>query len=337
MKGVHNFLPSDYPRFWAYRGIHAELLRPLSLVYRGLGWLRTCWITPAQVAIPVVCIGNLSIGGVGKTPTVMALAKALRGRGIAVQILAHSYGGSLKQVTRVDPARHLAAEVGDEALLLAQVTATWIGRDRVAAAYAAQQTGAELLLLDDGWQNPSLHKDAVVVVINAEDPFGNGYLLPAGPLRQPQSALCTASAVIAIGAEVHPDLSALPVIHARRLGIWGHGVEHLHTGGEVFAFCALGRSGQFGQTVQQLCAESGLVYRGLKGYGDHHPWDQVTFDEITAAAGSAQLVTSAKDWQRLPPQWQQSVSVITLKLEWSAPQNFATLVKKIGNLTTLSR
>ena len=327
---LKSLLPSDYPKFWLKRGIAARLLQPLGNLYAGLGILREMSTQQVAVDIPVVCVGNLSIGGVGKTPIVSALATALQSQGVAVHILAHGYGGKMTQATRVNPKHHCAGDVGDEALLHAQTAPTWIGRDRAIAARLAVEAGADMIILDDGWQNPRLKKDMVIAVVNADDPFGNGLLLPAGPLRLKPAALWSADAVVAVGEILHSVLEPFHPVHGRRVSSWR---KPFAADGAVFAFCGLGRSGQFMKSVEKLCAESGVELSGIKTYPDHYPWNRETLAEITEAAGSARLVTSAKDWQRLPEDWQQKVGIIDLNIAWAIPDKFTELCQKIGNLT----
>ena len=332
MKNLKSLWPSDYPDFWLERGVTARLLRPLAAVYAGLGSLRQRFVAPVAVAIPVVCIGNLSVGGVGKTPTVAALVAVLQAQGIQVHILAHGYGGAIKDPVLVDPEHHSAHDVGDEALLHAQIAPTWVGRNRACAADMAHRAGAELVLLDDGWQNPRLHKDMVIAVVHADDPFGNGFLLPAGPLRQKPEMLRSADTVIAIGDRLHPDLESFRPLHGRRLSTWRTPIAR---GESVFAFCGLGRSRQFEENVRRLCTDTGVHFCGIRSYPDHYPWDQETLSEIAEASGSGRLVTSAKDWQRLPEDWQKHVGIIDLKIVWSFPEQFSQLCQKICNLSKL--
>ena len=324
-----SFWPHDYPTFWRKRGVIARLLQPLSGVYGFLGFVRQSVISPIAVDIPVVCIGNLSVGGVGKTPVVAALVAELQKQGIAVHILAHGYGGAIREATRVCPQQHHARDVGDEALLHAEVAPTWTGRDRVLAARLAHQAGAELLLLDDGWQNPKLQKDRVVAVVNADDPFGNGLLLPAGSLRQKPDTLHDADVVIAIGERVHPVLEPFDLIHGRRQSIWR---TPFQPGDSVFAFCGLGRSQQFTENIQRLCIETGVHFCGIKTYPDHYPWDEKTLNNISQTAESAHLVTSAKDWCRLPEDWQRRVRIVDLNIVWTDSVQFVQFCQKIGNL-----
>ena len=189
------------PKFWyRSRSWQAILLSPLGVLYAWATARRQKNARPTQIDIPVICIGNLNVGGTGKTPTTIAIAQMLTSRGIAVHIVSRGYGGSLQAVTQVDPRSHTADETGDEPLLMAAFAPTWVANERVAAAHAAQNAGADVILLDDGFQDPSLTKDLTIIVVDAARGFGNGCCLPAGPLREPvHVGLKRANAVISIG------------------------------------------------------------------------------------------------------------------------------------------
>ncbi len=173
---------------------------------------------PVRVDIPVVCVGNLTVGGVGKTPVVEAIRGVLTAQGVRAATLSRGYGGGAKGVVRVQPGIHTSADVGDEPLMLAASGESWIGRDRVAAAHEMQADGVQVIVMDDGHQNPSLYKDLSLVVIDAAAPFGNGYLLPKGPLREPvRDGLARAGGVVLMGAGDVPDAvqqASVPVLRA---------------------------------------------------------------------------------------------------------------------------
>ena len=175
------------PAFWAAErgGLAAAALTPFSWLYRFGARSREALVQPAGAGLPVICVGNFTVGGAGKTPTVLALVALLAEEGIRPHILTRGYGGRERGPLRVDPARHDARAVGDEALLLARAAPTWLSRDRAAGADAAQSAGAEMLLMDDGMQSPGLAKDLCLAVVDGGAGIGNGCVLPAGPLREP--------------------------------------------------------------------------------------------------------------------------------------------------------
>ncbi len=172
------------PEFWQSDGALARLLAPLGAAYGLAGRLRRARARPAACGVPVVCIGNLVAGGAGKTPVALAVAGRLQDQGRAVQLLTRGYGGRARGPLRVEPGRQGAAEVGDEALLLAARAPTWVARDRAAGAAAAVAAGAEVLVMDDGFQNPALAKDLSLLVVDGASGFGNGRVMPAGPARR---------------------------------------------------------------------------------------------------------------------------------------------------------
>src|SRR5437870_1196250 len=167
------------PDFWGRPpGFVADLLLPIGAAWDAAGRLRRALARPCHIAVPVVCVGNFVAGGSGKTPVVLALAGYLAERGIAVHVVSRGYGGRLAGPVQIDPARHDALGVGDEALLLARRAPCWVARDRAAGARAALAAGAQMILLDDGYQNPALAKTLSLIVVDAGYRFGNGRVIP---------------------------------------------------------------------------------------------------------------------------------------------------------------
>ena len=320
------------PSHW-YRppGFRAALLAPLGALY-ALGTARKiAQGERLRPGVPVICVGNLTAGGAGKTPTVMALVERL---GPGCHILSRGYGGKLAGPVRVDPARHSAEDVGDEPLLLAGFAPVWVSRDRADGAKAAVAGGAERLVLDDGFQNASLAYDLSIVVVDAARGFGNGRVIPAGPLREPVArGLARADLLISIGA---------PEAQARFAKAWAGQVnlpqltaalEPLPTGislvdQPVLAFAGIGDPERFFETLRGLGAR---LQRAI-ALGDHQPLTRSLMTRITQEAGStgALIVTTEKDACRLPADFRQKVLTIPVRLRFDDPGPLDAALARIG-------
>ena len=286
------------PSFWwsKRRSWQSWLLAPLAAIYRA-GVARRLRQPATSVGVPVICVGNLTVGGNGKTPTVIALAERLSAAGRAVHVVSRGYGGTTLGPHRVDPARDIAAATGDEPLLIAQFVPVWVAKDRLAGCQAAAKAGAEVILLDDGFQDPKVAKTASIVVVDAGLGFGNGCLIPAGPLREPvRSGLARADLVLVIG-EGSVDLATdTPVVRAR-LDPLDTGMDW--TGHRVLAFAGIGRPEKFFATLRSLGAD--LVE--TVELADHEPISKTMIQRLSrrAAEIGAQLVTTEKDIARIDP------------------------------------
>lgn len=281
------------PAFWARDGGLARLLSPLEPLTRALTARRVArggW----RAEVPVICCGNVTVGGAGKTTLALDLAARLTAMGVAVHVLLRGYGGAAKGVRRVGPGDD-AALVGDEALLLAQVAPTWTGADRAASARAAIAAGARVLLMDDGLQNPTLEKDLSLLVIDGAVGFGNGRLLPAGPLREPVAAAAARSeAAVLIGADATGALARLPP----GLAVWRAELVQdasiaALAGQRVLAFAGIGRPGKFFEPL----AAAGAVVVERVAFPDHHPYSVAEQRALLekAEALDAVPVTTPKD------------------------------------------
>jgi tetraacyldisaccharide 4'-kinase len=303
------------PEFWARDGVPARLLAPLSPLVAHITARRLA--RPGfHAAVPVVCVGNVTVGGAGKTTVALDLGTRLIARGAAPHFLLRGYGGRVRGVQRVDPA-HTAAQVGDEALLLADIAPTWVGADRAAAARAAIAAGAGMLVMDDGLQNPDLHKDVSLLVIDGNTGFGNGRVLPAGPLREPVAAgarRCQAAVLIGEDragalAQLPPNL---PVLRARLApGPEAGGFA----GRRVLAFAGIARPEKFFATLR----ETGADVVATRAFADHHAFAQRDLERLLAEARhlGAIAVTTAKDAVRVPPGFRGAVAVLSVALAWA--------------------
>ncbi len=305
------------PSFWEGPSLLSDLLRPLGGLYAAAGWLRQRAGRPRRAGAPVICVGNLVAGGAGKTPTVLALLARLQAQGRRPAALLRGYGGRQAGPLAVDPERHDAAEVGDEALLLAARAPTWVARDRLAGARAAAAAGAELLVTDDGFQNPRLAKDLSLLVIDGASGLGNGRVIPAGPLREPLArGLARADALVIVGPDRHGlarRAGGKPVLGA---ALRPRGPAALR-GRRLLAFAGIGRPAKFFATLEDLGAE--LV--ATAGFADHHPYTAAELDRLAAqaAAAGATLITTEKDALRLPAAHRAAVETLAVELVFAQP------------------
>lgn len=304
------------PGFWAEDGLLARLLTPLALLYQAATAARRGFASPRDVGIPVICVGNLVAGGAGKTPVALSLGARLSAAGRAVAFLTRGHGGSLVGPVRVRPDAHRPSEVGDEALLLAEAGPTWVARDRVAGALAARDAGAEVVIMDDGFQNPSLRKTLALVVIDGGFGFGNRRVHPAGPLREPvYSGLGRADAVVLIGADPQGLEATLPPnLGVLRADIVAERGARLRPGDRVFGFAGIGRPEKFRETLESL----DLAVIGFEAFADHHAFAPAELDALLAKAARANAtpVTTAKDHVRLPQSVQDKVERVNISLAW---------------------
>lgn len=309
-------MPLRAPAFWEGRGdwILARLLSPLGAVTAAATASRVAragWRAP----IPVICCGNVTLGGSGKTTLALELGRQLRARGLASHFVLRGYGGKFRGTKRVVTGDN-AALVGDEALLLAAVGPTWIGADRAASARAAVSNGADVLVLDDGLQNPTLAKDLSFLVVDGGFGFGNGRVMPAGPLREPvATGAARCSAVVLIGRDRFNAAAELP--HSLRLLrarlVPGPEVAAV-VGRRVLAFAGIARPEKFFATLQEAGAE--LVER--LSFPDHHPLARSEFCRIVSRGWQldALPVTTPKDAVRLTPAQRAAVHVVGVRLAW---------------------
>ncbi|MCX7684268.1 MAG: tetraacyldisaccharide 4'-kinase [Acetobacteraceae bacterium] len=318
------------PEFWSGGGgIAPLLLSPFAAVYAAATARRVArpgWRAP----VPVICCGNATAGGAGKTTVALDIGQRLMNRGIGVHFLIRGYGGRLRGPLRVDPDRHDSTAVGDEALLLAARAPTWIGADRAAAARRAIEAGAQALVLDDGLQNPTLAKDLSLLVVDGGYGFGNGRVIPAGPLREPVAAAAArCQAAVLIGEDEAGVLAqlprGLPVLRANLVP----GPEAAALAGRtVFAFCGIASPRKFFATLTQ----AGAVLAGRAAFADHYPYDEAEIRELLAEAERLRAVpvTTKKDAVRIPSALRGRITVVTVGLAWEDPAAIETLLDPLA-------
>jgi tetraacyldisaccharide 4'-kinase len=321
------------PRFWGKPRptLLARLLQPTGWAY-GRATAQRMRGPGERAGAPTICVGNFTVGGAGKTPTALALARMLIGDGRRVAFLSRGYGGVERaEPLLVDPESHIAKLVGDEPLLLARLAQCWVGTDRVQSARSAVEAGANAIILDDGLQNPGLVKDLSFAVVDGESGFGNGLCVPAGPLRAPISAqLPFVQALIVLGgddaaasriaalapgkplirASLEPDaLAAAPLI-----------------GREVVAFAGIARPEKFYATLRRVGAQ--IV--ATRDFADHHPYTQGEVEALIeeSRGRGALLATTEKDLVRLSARQARAVVALPVTLRFEEPASVRRILRQ---------
>ncbi len=313
------------PGFWhGPSSWKSHLLRPLGALYGAIAAKRL-QRQGLDAGVPVLCVGNYHVGGAGKTPTVLALAKLLRDLGETPVVLSRGYGGKLRGPVRVDPTRHSATEIGDEPLMMAASLPVVVSRERADGVPLARAQGASVILMDDGFQNPSVAKDVSLIVIDGDRGLGNGRVLPAGPLRAPlRPQLARTDALVIVGqgdaaGTVAADLAARgkPVLRAH-LKPGDASVASLR-GQRVLAFAGIGDPVRFFATLRA----SGIELASQRAFADHHRFSQGEVEALIAEAKREELtlVTTEKDLARLRtggavPDWARAVVPFAVTLEF---------------------
>ena len=304
------------PGFWRQKGGLSMALAPIGRAYAMAGRisrLRTPWRAP----IPVVCVGNVVVGGAGKTPLALSIGARLIARGRATHFLTRGYGGRLKGPIRVDKDQYDVRDVGDEALLLADVAPTWVSGDRAAAARTAIDAGADVLVMDDGMQNSTLVKTNTFLVVDGEYGFGNEEIIPAGPLRETVAdALERTNEVVIVG----PDESELEIRLRRHVTVLrasfvvpSENAQALR-GRRIVAFAGIARPVKFLRTLAQIGCDVVRTYE----FADHHVFsiDEVMQIVETANGLDATPVTTTKDAIRLPSLARPMVTALPIEVAW---------------------
>lgn len=314
------------PHFWNKRQWISYFLIPISWIWTRIAQWNEGNTKSESVSVPVVCVGNLVMGGAGKTPTVIALVDLLKKMGHIPHILSRGYGAYIRDTIQVNPDKHNYLQVGDEPLLLARSAPTWAGPDRVQSAKAAISQGATILVMDDGLQNPSLQKDLSFIVVDSIQGIGNGMVFPAGPLREPiEAGAGRAQAMILIG---HDD-SQFEFIDEQFVAKIKCLKKNVDQDKSIVAFAGIGYPEKFRHTLN----ENGYEVCQFIEFADHHPYtihDMIKLIKL-ADQYEATLLTTTKDWLRIPNHYRNKVETLPILLNFEEPekvQNF--LIKIVG-------
>jgi tetraacyldisaccharide 4'-kinase len=323
------------PAFWYRQKTAGEVFLKLALLPAGwfYGWLvrkRFDLYFPVPMVKPVICVGNMVAGGAGKTPVVLSLAELLQEKGYNPHLLIRGYGGTESGPLQVSPGRDTASDVGDEALLLVEKAPTWVSVNRHLGAQEAMDSGANIVIMDDGFQNPVIYKDFSFLVIDGVVGLGNKQVMPAGPLRENLgSGLSRADAVVIIGedktgaAEYVRRLTDVPILSARLAADENNPDIK---GKKVSAFAGIGRPQKFKETLEA----GGAVIEGWMEFPDHFPYDEEDLKEIVAQAEERGLLllTTTKDHVRLPNSLRQKVRTFSVHLVWQNPAEVVPLIEQ---------
>ncbi len=311
------------PGFWYQDpGLRSSLLAPLASLYTAATQKRLKNGNRHKIGVPVICVGNINAGGTGKTPTVIELVTRLTALGAAPHVVSRGYGGSLSGPTLVSTKNHTSDETGDEPLLISPFAPVWVAKDRAAGARAAVAAGASVVVLDDGHQNPSLHHDLSIVVVDAARGFGNGKVMPAGPLREPVAiGLSRADLLLSIGTSVEQANFLTPLAeHLTHItgGLTPVETGMSWTGMKVVAFAGIGHPEKFFKTLRSLGAD--LV--GTHSLDDHQPLERALLQRLAqeAATKGAQLVTTEKDAVRIPSDLRAGIFSLPVRLKINEPE-----------------
>ena len=321
--------PFWYPREGENPAFMSDLLLPASFLFKSGAFLRHLFAKPYRSRVPVICVGNVVAGGAGKTPTCLALANIFKARGYKPCFVTRGYGGQSSRVGKaicVNLAQHHAGDVGDEGLLLAARAPTWAGRNRAQAVRQAENYG-DIIIMDDGLQNPHIAPAFSLLVVDGSSGLGNGRIVPAGPLRETLAeAASKADAMIVIGADRYNLTTQvnIPVIRARIEADLPMGFPRE---GRFVAFSGIARPEKFFATARGL----GLDLAATRDYADHHLFSDSDIDDLRLIAEEqgARLLTTEKDAVRLPLPFRSEVIVLPVKLVFEG-QGEKMLVELIG-------
>ena len=313
------------PKFWKTSNLLAKILTPLSFIYLVLFFCRKYLSRRRKVNIPVICIGNITAGGAGKTPVAISIAKFLISKDLKPHFLTRGYKGKLKGPTLVSN-KHSSADVGDEPILLSEVAPTWVSKNKIQGAKSALKSDADIIIMDDGLQNNTIHKDLSILVIDGGYGFGNNKLIPAGPLRESVKSSSTKIDFIVFvndpAKNVKMDLSVFkcPILQSNIETI----ADDIDLNKKFSAFCGIARPEKFFASLKKI----GINLTFSKSFPDHHRYSE---DEIMrliedSNIDNSLILTTKKDWVRIPEQAKLMVHFLDCKIK------FQSIIKLESNL-----
>ena len=316
------------PNHWQNNNLLSRLLMPFGWIYFQLSLWRHKIARSVDIGVPVICVGNIVAGGAGKTPTVMYLGKLLSKR-LKVAFLTRGYGGAFSGPIKVNPHKHTFQDVGDEALLLSKIAPTWVSQNRLDGGLAAKLDGAQIILMDDGFQNPTIGKTFSILVFDGPYGVGNNQLIPSGPLRETLGrGMSRADAVVIIGEDLH-DLQSkipenIPLFSVTTSPIIS---KKLKVAKSVIGFAGIGRPRKFLETLKTLNVE----IQDFVPFPDHHKFRNSEIEDLIRRASEtgAQLVTTTKDFVRLPPNTINSITPMDIELNWVNQTQIKALLEQV--------
>lgn len=318
-----------YPKFWSKKGCVSPLLTPFSYIYRTLGFLRKCFVKPVRLDCTVVCVGNVSVGGTGKTQLVLWLAQQLTAQKVKFLIVTKGYGSNLQGAKLVEK-HDLASEVGDESILLSAYAPVLAAKTIKDALPIINKEKPDLVIFDDGLQNPGFVKDFSILVVDATRKIGNGQIFPAGPLREPvELALSRSDIVVVVGNDDIQNTILNDKLIASNKAIFKAQIKLIQTidvHKKYYAFTAIGNPDRFYNLLQA----QGLTLEGVKSFPDHHNYSQAEIDDLEHCAkeGAYTLITTRKDYVKIPAHNQIICANVALKFT-DEKQLFNLIYEKI--------
>lgn len=309
------------PTYWKNKNIISYMLLPIGWLYGFITSLRAKIKKPYKAKVPVICVGNLTAGGTGKTPIAISIAEILKQTYNNVSFISRGYGGSLKNVM-VNNKTHTPCQVGDEPLLLSEVAPVFINPNRAEAAKLAIKHNADCLIMDDGFQNPTLYKDISFLVFNGSFGIGNGYTIPAGPLRETfENGIKRAHAIIIIGKD-KTDIASktdLPIFYADIVE-----EKPVIKNKNVFAFAGIGYPEKLYQSLKNV----GLNVLKTKDFPDHHFYTKEELQDIINIAKKEKLeiFTTSKDFVKIPQELKSYFHILNIKIKWNNEEKLKNFI-----------